>query len=327
MKILNVSFIGCGNTFEGIDKSNVRHIWSHSLAISKLKNKFKILGILEKDSKKADVICKKYNCFRYSNINEIINDTNIDLIVISSPTKTHLFFLKKLLKAKCKNILCEKPVGYDYNRAKKIVKKYINHKKNLFVNYSRLYDPLYNSLKKEIIKYKYGKLMNLIAIVDTALFMNSSHMISLVNYLAGKPISFSGFLDKKNTARVIERKKDCGGYLLTKHKNKIVSYIKAAEVDKTYKSFELSLFFEKGKIEILRDDRIISKYIWIKSTHHKGYKVLKKIFAKKNKFKNERMINLYNFIYNKIKKKVLFVDTSFLDVLKIINYLYKKKDV
>ena len=57
----------------------------------------------------------------FKNASEFCN--KIDLIIISTPTETHLKVIEESLKIfKPRAILCEKPLSYNYEDSKKIVK-------------------------------------------------------------------------------------------------------------------------------------------------------------------------------------------------------------
>ena len=89
------------------------------------------------------------------------NDKKLEAIFIASTTATHIKLILEGVKNK-KAIFCEKPLDlsiYKVNNCKKKISKF-NPKIQL--GFNRRYDPGHNSLKKELIKGKIGKLEKII---------------------------------------------------------------------------------------------------------------------------------------------------------------------
>ena len=127
----------------------------------------------------------------------MLDENSIDFLIVCVPTKFHIQETKKALKyKKIKLVLCEKPFGFKYKQAKKIIQDFQNKKKVLLINYQRRWSVFYNNIKRLINIKKYGKLTNIIGIVDRALYQHSSHMIDLSIFLAGLPKKIYGSVDK-----------------------------------------------------------------------------------------------------------------------------------
>ena len=56
--------------------------------------------IYDKNQKLCKKFSKKFKCQSSNNFNKILNQKNIKLFVIASPTNTHEFYIKKLIKLK-----------------------------------------------------------------------------------------------------------------------------------------------------------------------------------------------------------------------------------
>ena len=90
----------------------------HCKNLIKIK-KTQLSYIYDKNQKLCKNLSKKFKCRTSNNFNKILNQTNINLFVIASPTTTHEFYIKKLIKRK-KIIYCEKPITGSHRNLKKI---------------------------------------------------------------------------------------------------------------------------------------------------------------------------------------------------------------
>ncbi len=131
-----------------------------------------IINILKKNNliKKIIIFCykkKNLNQLIFLNNNKKIYYTNnfselknADFHFITSPTQTHLTYIKKLIPYN-KKIFCEKPglkSVQDYNYLKKIDNKF---KKNIFFNYNLIHSKLFKLLKYEMSKSKKNRIINI----------------------------------------------------------------------------------------------------------------------------------------------------------------------
>ena len=90
----------------------------HCKNLIKIK-KAQLTYIYDKNQKLCKKYSKKFKCQTSNNFNKILKQTNVDLFVIASPTTTHEFYIKKLIKHK-KIIYCEKPITGKHRNLKKI---------------------------------------------------------------------------------------------------------------------------------------------------------------------------------------------------------------
>ena len=144
--------------------------------------KFSIIGVCDVDKKKKIFFTKK-NINFFTNYKEALKLLNPDLIVISTPTKTHFNLLKDVIKLKgVRLILCEKPFCSTLSQAKKI--KNLDTDNKIFVNYMRSADFIfYNYVIKKIIK---EKKLNIQVFYTGSLLNMCSHYISLLQKYLGK---------------------------------------------------------------------------------------------------------------------------------------------
>ena len=132
----------------------------HCKNLIKIK-KTQLSYIYDKNQKLCKNLSKKFKCRTSNNFNKILNQTNINLFVIASPTTTHEFYIKKLIKRK-KIIYCEKPITGSHKTLSKIEKLIKKNNIKFGVGLNRRFSKEYISLKKKT-KSKKIKIIQIIS--------------------------------------------------------------------------------------------------------------------------------------------------------------------
>jgi predicted dehydrogenase len=301
--MINCCIIGCGNSAHLIDKNinKSKNFYSHLSVLFKNK-KFKILCCSDNNQKNLNIFAKNFKDIRkYTDYKKMFKENNqIQLVILLTPATTHYEMCKEITKySNIKFIICEKPFGYHYNSAKKILALLKKKKIKIVINYQRRWDPFYHNLKKIISDKKYGKLISIVAQVDKALYTNSSHMIDIIIFLAKDFIYSKGFIDRDNGPRIVNNIKEFGGHLLIKHKNNVLSFIKASADNMYKKFFELELNFTNARIKIENDNFSNEIFIFKKSKNFKNYQELSSFKKNFNKLNYQRINLMYEYVYKK----------------------------
>ena len=132
----------------------------HCKNLIKIK-KTQLSYIYDKNQKLCKNLSKKFKCRTSNNFNKILNQKNINLFVIASPTTTHEFYIKKLIKRK-KIIYCEKPITGSHKTLSKIEKLIKKNNIKFGVGLNRRFSKEYISLKKKT-KSKKIKIIQIIS--------------------------------------------------------------------------------------------------------------------------------------------------------------------
>ena len=119
---------------------------------------FNLKFIVDKNKKNLSSAKKIYGYATFlNNYKKILKTPHIDLVIISTPTKTHYTISKQILLSK-KNILVEKPITLNSKQLillEKIAKK---NKKKIFVDYPFIFSGGVKFIKRIIPnKYRKGK--------------------------------------------------------------------------------------------------------------------------------------------------------------------------
>ena len=104
---------------------------------------------------------KKYKSIPINNPNVAFNDKSIKCIFIATSTKTHLNYIDKAVRNK-KVVFCEKPLDLSLKKIDEYKKKLSKFHPRIQIGFNRRYDPGHNSLKKNLVNGKIGKLEKII---------------------------------------------------------------------------------------------------------------------------------------------------------------------
>ena len=173
-------------------------------------NNFNIDTIVDISKKNLEIAKKTFPLSKLFNKYQKINISEIDLAVISTPTKTHFklanFFLKHT------NVLVEKPLALNLNQVIKLEKCSLKYKNKLFIDYPFIFSGSIKYIKEIIKKKKYGKLLEIESFREQAPIRNDAdvvwdlgvHDISILKYLLDtNPIKISSL--KYNTVKTKQK--------------------------------------------------------------------------------------------------------------------------
>ena len=109
--------------------------------------------IFDKDYNLSRKLSKKFKCNTSKNFNKILYKKDIKLFIIASPTTSHDFYIRKLIKYN-KIIYCEKPIIRNNKKLSKIITLIKKNKIKFCVGLNRRFSKEYVSLKKAVNKKK-----------------------------------------------------------------------------------------------------------------------------------------------------------------------------
>ena len=324
--MINVAILGCGYIGGFADDSGKRpQIYSHAKAISSMEN-LKLISCCDTDKTQLEKFSKRWSVDKkYSDLKEMLLNEKIDILVISTPTKFHYENIVIAADFPLKAIFCEKPLTYDTKSSTKIIKLCKTKNKILAVNFMRRWDSFYLDCKKILQSGELGEIHSIVSYVDTALYMNSIHMLDIINFFAGDIRKVYGKIDEFNETRVVDGKPDPGAYIVIIHKNQIISFIKASGETKKNHFFEIDIQCSKGRLRMLDDGERYEVYKFKPCKEKKWLSQLVLERIKENDFSSERLINAYQNILSTMEGngKINSDGESSIKSLEIIEEVYK----
>lgn len=325
-KVKQVAIVGCGNIAGGADDDvKKRHIYTHAKAMSMIKQ-LKFIACCDIDETRLKAFAKRWKIPRqYLDLQEMLYEEQIDILIIATPTKYHYQTVQLALHSNVKAIFCEKPLTFDIKQGIELVRKAEESNKLIVINYMRRWDKFYAECRNLLESGELGRVETIVAYVDTALYMNSSHMLDMLIYFGGDVFSCVGYIDKVNDTRIVHGEKDFGGIALFKHKNGVISFIKATGESNRNHFFELDIQCTKGRLRILDDDTKYEVYKFKESPQHKGLDELALVHTKINNDKHERLVEAYIEILGWIERREepSFLAMDALKSIELVNLIYQ----
>lgn len=142
---INVGVVGAGNFVTGMHLPN----------INKLKDKFNTYAVMSRTGFNADVVANQFGAsYSTTNFEEIINDKNVDLVMITTRHDSHGEYVLKSLKAG-KHTFVEKPLAVNKEELKMIEDFYksdIANKPVLMTGFNRRFSQFTQEIKKHTDK-------------------------------------------------------------------------------------------------------------------------------------------------------------------------------
>lgn len=185
--LIGLGRMGMGYDLEKRSEASLTHANAFSSNAS-----FQPVGAVDLDPKLRSIFTKVYGGYCSDNLVEAITTLKPDVVIISTPTKTHSSTLFKVLELHLpKLILCEKPLSYQLDEAEKMVEVCSQKGVKLYVNYPRRADngasEIRSRLALNIIKGPYRG----VVWYSKGLIHNGSHFVDLLGSWFGQPSSFS----------------------------------------------------------------------------------------------------------------------------------------
>ena len=278
---------------------------------------FKIKYIVDESKKNLNKAKKDFPLSKLLTNFKDLKKKDIDLVIISSPTKTHYKIAKFFLEIT--NVLVEKPLSLNSKEVLNLEKIAKKNKFLLFVDYPFIFSGSINFIKKIIKSKKYGKLLEIESFREQAPIRDDAdvvwdlgvHDISILkHWLIKNPIKIKSI--KYSTVKTT--KKDTA-YINLEYRNNIKVFIKNSWISPIKVRF-IKLKFANAIIYCDENEPIHKVKIYKK----------KDIYSSKYKLEipdldlSEPLGNLVNYIGNCINKKnnPIFYKNYNLDITKVL---------
>ena len=211
------------------------YVLTHSRSVS-FHTEFELVGGVDKNKMNREEFVKNYCKPVYSDTKNAILETKPSMIIISSPTTTHLSILDTIIETSSpKAILCEKPLDSDSKNASEMLKKCSENGIQLFVNYIRRCDPGSLQIKKMIDMGIINKPIKGIVWYSKGLKNNGSHFINLLENWFGECINVKNISKGKNYIDIGDNDYD----FTLSFKNVEIIFYSSLENSHSYNSIEL----------------------------------------------------------------------------------------
>ena len=150
MNTLGIALWGIGN-----------HAQNRILPILSSSKEISLIGVCSRDKKKVLVSALKWNCLGWTDFNEMLSNSDVDIIYLASPIGVHFDMATKALKAG-KHVWCEKPLTCNLQNTKKLIQLARKSKKILTETFMYLHHSQFNKIENLVTDKKFGQVCSII---------------------------------------------------------------------------------------------------------------------------------------------------------------------
>ncbi|MDF2632802.1 MAG: oxidoreductase, partial [Caproiciproducens sp.] len=119
----------------------------------------KMVAVVDPNREAAESACKELDIRKsYGDYIQALNDSEVDAIIIATPTALHCKIAVAAAKAG-KHILCEKPMAMDENECDEMIKSAKENRVNLQIGFMRRFDESFIQAKKQIENGEIGDIV------------------------------------------------------------------------------------------------------------------------------------------------------------------------
>ena len=119
-----------------------------------------LAGICDRDAEAVEKVSERFNTRGFTDLELAINSLNIDGLIISTPTFTHLQVAKIAIENGI-NILVEKPIADSYTNGKKMIEMAKESNVKLAVGHIERFNPVIKSAKKILNADELGEIITI----------------------------------------------------------------------------------------------------------------------------------------------------------------------
>ncbi|WP_320667184.1 Gfo/Idh/MocA family oxidoreductase [Prochlorococcus sp. MIT 1307] len=188
-KQYNVLIIGLGKIgcLYDINSSDDNFIVTHAKAFD-LHSNFKLIGGVDLSHENCLLFKNKYKVKTFNKIEDAIQVSDPDVLVISTNTDSHNSILRKIIELSLNNktILCEKPISNNAYETLHILKDLASLNNRLYVNYMRRADPGVLEIKERLETGKIKTPIKGVCYYTNGIYNNASHFIDMLTYWLGE---------------------------------------------------------------------------------------------------------------------------------------------
>ncbi len=184
----------------------------------------------------------------YSDTTEMLRCQPVDIVSICTPSAGRLELIRSVLELTHARIMfCEKPILNRLEEIPELQSLLSCHDCLLIPNLSRRWNTQTIKIRKMVRTQCYGSLQNIHICYTRGIYNTGSHLFDLIRYLSGE---FESVRVAKKVYGSSERSGDPSFSFLFTLVNGATGYAEAFN-DENYYLFDVHLYFENGKIEIL----------------------------------------------------------------------------
>jgi len=277
---------------------------------------YELISGCDPDVEKKEIFESEYKCPAYLTVEEALRNHNPDIIAVAAPTKYHHSTIEKIFNnSKPIAILCEKPLSFDLEESKKIIKLCADNNCRLYVNYMRQSDPGIVEIREKLSIGDIQWPVKGVVWYSKGVFHNGSHFFNLLQTLLGEPVNY--FVS--NEGRLWDDFDPEPDFTVHFEQGTVV-FLAARE--ENFSHYTIELIAENGRLRYEMGGKKIHWEKAVSDSIYDGYSVLDTEIEDIISGMDRYQYNVVQEIFNDLNGKVASVCTGD-DALKTIQFLLK----
>lgn len=268
MKMYKAVIIGCGKI--GIEKGNYqKQVQPGTHAGAYLAHpRITLAGFMDIRKERLKEAVKNFPGVPiFDSADEMLCTIKPDIVSIATHPNSHLSLIKIIAKYRVKAVVCEKPMAASIVEAEEIINVCRKNSVLLFINHTRRFDPLFQKLKKQLVKGIIGRVVEGTYYYYNGLFNNGTHAVDFLRFFLGEIDWVRAFKNKLTANKNL--KHDLNVDAVLHFKNGAVVYLQSLPAN--YGFSDIYFFGTKGSIFLKKLAYEIEYRRLIKNKYFKGY--------------------------------------------------------
>ncbi len=122
---------------------------THARGYSEIANA-KLVGVLDHFPERAEKLANQHDCRAFTSLQQMFDETQPDIVDVSSPTPTHIDYVRQAFELPLKAVFVEKPMGRTVAECEEMISMSTKNGIPLFVAHVLRFFPEYMEAKRQI---------------------------------------------------------------------------------------------------------------------------------------------------------------------------------
>ncbi|MBX2883651.1 MAG: inositol 2-dehydrogenase [Granulosicoccus sp.] len=212
-----IAVLGCGR----IGVMHAANIAAHP--------RVSLAGVYDLAPSSAEAVASCHNVKQFNSADEVFTDSNVDAVLVASPTSTHVDFIEQSVNSG-KPVLCEKPIDLSSERVNELKKRITGKDIPIMLGFVRRFDAGHAAAQKAAASGELGELHQVIitsrdpgmapdGYIETSggIFRDMTiHDLDLARFMLNEPVvAVSAHGSRKVDAALMERCNDYDTIVVT----------------------------------------------------------------------------------------------------------------
>lgn len=209
-----------------------------------------LVGGCDGDAERRAGFTAQWGCDNvYPDIDQLLEKTRPQLLIVATHPQSHRQMVERAVAHEVAVVVCEKPLADNLRNARAIASLHRRGVVTVLTNHERRYSADYRNVRKAVADQRFGALVSLRGTLyfgrktrhDRVLLHDGTHMVDIINYLAGGRLRIRKCLGSMRSNR--------SSAFLYAAIGAVPAVIEVG-AERDHLVFEIELSFERGRIRV-----------------------------------------------------------------------------